>query len=115
VLIARMHALLRRVEEPKKVGAVKFDGLRVELNAREVWVQDALVSLTRTEFDLLYFLASHANQVLTRDQILDAVRSEALSTGDRAVDVHVVGLRKKLQTQACHLKTVRGVGYKFSL
>lgn len=116
VLIARIRALLRRSErsspEHRKLTLAE---LHIDCDAREVRRDNGIVELTRTEFDLLYLLASHANRVFTRDQILDEIRAEALSTGERAIDVQVVGLRKKLGEAARHIETVRGIGYRFVL
>ena len=66
-----------------------------------------------TEFSLLHYLASRPGRVMTRDQIIDAVRGEDYAVTDRAVDVQVVGLRKKLGKCSEYVQTVRGVGYRF--
>lgn len=114
ILIARLQALLRRVEDlPHGKGPLQRGTLVIDGDAREVRVGDQKLELTRTEFDLLNLLASHANRVLSRDQILDHIRSENFATGERAVDVLVVGLRRKLGPRADYIRTVRGVGYKF--
>ena len=71
------------------------------------------VDLTITEFRLLQFLASKPGWVFTRYQIVDGVKGEDYSVTDRAVDVQVVGLRKKLGSAGKYIETVRGVGYRF--
>ena len=69
--------------------------------------------LTATEFKLLYFLAQRPGWVFTRQQILDGVHGDNYAITDRAVDVQVVGLRKKLGEAGAYIETVRGVGYRF--
>ena len=71
------------------------------------------MDLTFTEFELLHFLAGHRGWVMTREQIIDAVRGDYYPATDRAVAVQIVGLRKKLGKYADYIETVRGVGYRF--
>ena len=70
------------------------------------------IDLTATEFRLLYFLAEYPGRVYTREQIIDAVRGDDYAVTDRAVDVQVAGLRKKLGEFGEFVETVRGVGYR---
>ena len=70
-------------------------------------------SLSSTEFRVLYFLASQPGWVFSRQQILDGVHGDNYAITDRAVDVQIVGLRKKLGTAGKYIETVRGVGYRF--
>jgi len=79
----------------------------------EVLVAGKPVELTFTEFRVLQFLASRPGWVFTRYQIVNAVRGEDYAVTDRAVDVQVVGLRKKLGPCGALIETVRGVGYRF--
>jgi len=76
-------------------------------------VKGARVQLTFTEFGILHFLARRPGWVFTRTQIVDAVRGEDYFVTDRAIDVQIVGLRKKLGIAAAYIETVRGVGYRF--
>jgi two-component system phosphate regulon response regulator PhoB len=69
--------------------------------------------MTATELRILHHLASRPGWVLTRDQIIDAVRGQDYAVTDRAVDVQIVGIRKKLGSRADLIETVRGVGYRF--
>ena len=71
------------------------------------------VELTATEFKLLYFLAQRPGWVFTRQQILDGVHGDNYAITERAVDVQVVGLRRKLGPAGGYIETVRGVGYRF--
>lgn len=73
----------------------------------------AIPQLTYTEFGILHHLAKHAGWVFTREQIVEGVKGKDYPVTDRAVDVQVAGLRKKLGAAADHVQTVRGVGYRF--
>lgn len=114
VLIARIRAVLRRKtpdkeqdEECYSVGEITIDRSR-----REVRVRDRSIQLTRTEFEILDILASRAGRVLSRTEIAELVHGEPFVTTDRAVDVHIASLRKKLGEAGKMVETVRGVGYR---
>jgi len=117
VLIARLRSVLRRSREPvPETGeerVIRIKDLVIHPGRNEVLVQDQPVELTFTEFRVLQFLASRPGWVFTRYQIVNAVRGEDYSVTDRAVDVQVVGLRKKLGPCGNYIETVRGVGYRF--
>ncbi|MHC4873673.1 MAG: response regulator transcription factor [Planctomycetota bacterium] len=115
ILLARISAVLRRKEtEPEKSGKyiIKIHDFEINPNKREVTVNGKHVELTFTEFGVLYLLARKPGWVFTRNQILDAARGENALATDRAVDVQVVGLRKKLGSAGLHIETVRSVGYR---
>jgi DNA-binding response OmpR family regulator len=115
ILIARIHALVRRkskVENDVRTN-LEFDGLMIRLEAYEVFVGGEKINLTKTEFDILSLLAGKPNQVFTRSRILDRVREDNYSVTERVVDYQITGIRKKLGRAKRHIKTVRGVGYKF--
>jgi two-component system phosphate regulon response regulator PhoB len=115
VLVARVRAALRRkASEPvEEAATIRIHGLVVHPGRHEVLVDGQLVELTYTEFRLLHLLARRPGWVFTRSQIVDAVRGIDYPVTDRSVDVHVVGLRKKLGAYGRHVETVRGVGYRF--
>jgi two-component system, OmpR family, alkaline phosphatase synthesis response regulator PhoP len=79
----------------------------------EVLVAGKPVSMTFSELRILHLLASRPGWVMTRDQIVDAVRGGDYPVTDRAVDVQIVGIRRKLGKRADWIETVRGVGYRF--
>ncbi|HOZ48959.1 MAG TPA: response regulator transcription factor [Candidatus Hydrogenedentes bacterium] len=115
VLLARVKAVLRR-REAGAVGAeevIRVGGLCIHPGRREVTLDGQSIDLTFTEFGVLHVLARRPGWVFTRYQIVDAIRGEHYIVTDRAVDVQVVGLRKKLGKAGSCIKTVRGVGYKF--
>ena len=120
LLLARVGNLLRRRRERETRGSAEPQG-RIELGslvidaaARTVAVAGRPVDLTTAEFDLLWLLAVHAGQVLTREQIYGDLRGIAYDGLDRSIDLRVARLRKKLGDdgkQPQHIKSVRGVGY----
>lgn len=114
VLAARIAAVLRRrgkaVDQEE---VVEHSGLSIHPGRNEVLVDGVAVELTFTEFRVLQFLASRPGWVFTRYQIVNAVRGDDYSVTERAVDVQIVGLRKKLGSAGKLIETVRGVGYRF--
>ncbi|MGE4543398.1 MAG: response regulator [Pedobacter sp.] len=117
ILIARIRSVLRRresTEEPASEQAVvHIDELVIHPGRNQVTVKGEPVDLTFTEFRVLHLLASRPGWVFTRYQIVNAVRGDDYSVTDRAVDVQIVGLRKKLGAYGHYIETVRGVGYRF--
>ena len=121
VLLARVRAVLRRklavatteedVEECDEV--IEMHGMVIHPGRHEVRVDGNPVTLSSTEFRVLYFLASRPGWVFSRQQILDGVHGDNYAITDRAVDVQIVGLRKKLGEAGKYIETVRGVGYRF--
>jgi DNA-binding response OmpR family regulator len=113
-LVARVHALLRRVERASERSVdddepLRLGDLEVELAARRVRRGGALVHLTPTEFDLLAYLLRRPGRVLTREQLLADVWGYRDGSGQRTVDSHVRALRRKLGDDV--IRTVHGVGY----
>jgi two-component system alkaline phosphatase synthesis response regulator PhoP len=114
VLLARIRAVLRRKNTHiDEAGVIKIHEMLIHPGKRQVFIDGAEVELTRTEFDLLHFLAKRKGWVFTRNQMIDAVQGEDYPVTDRSVDVQIVGLRKKLGTTGDYIETIRGVGYKF--
>jgi two-component system phosphate regulon response regulator PhoB len=115
ILVARVRAVLRRkVKEPTEDSSVlKIHDLVIHPGRHEVLVEGEPVELTFTEFGILSYLARRPGWVFTRSQIVDAVRGDDYFVTDRAVDVQIVGLRKKLGPAGKYIETVRGVGYRF--
>ena len=116
-LAARVKAVLRRsLTVPQDSDSLRFDGLRISGRTRTVDDERGAISLTAREFDLLFFLARHAGQVFSRDQLLDNVWDFEFPGDAGTVTVHMRRLRSKIETDPSrprHLKTVWGVGYKF--
>jgi DNA-binding response OmpR family regulator len=114
-LLARIRAVLRRGRtEPPARARFRTGRLEIDFDAREVTVAGKRQLLTSYEFDLLAALARAAGRVLSRDQLLDALKGAEYESFDRSIDVHVSKLRQKLEAnpkEPRYIKTVRGVGY----
>lgn len=114
VLLARVRAVLRRsMEEPAEDEPLKRREIEIHPGRRTVLVEGRPVPLTFTEFNVLHSLARRPGWVFTRSQIVNVVRGEDYHVTERSVDVHILGLRKKLGSAAKNIETVRGVGYRF--
>ena len=115
VLLARIKAVIRRFRDgkPEDNAVIQIHDLIIHPGHREVRVDETPVTLTYTEFQVLYYLARLPGWVFTRAQILDAVRGDDYPVTDRSVDVQIVGLRKKLGPAGRYIETVRSVGYRF--
>jgi DNA-binding response OmpR family regulator len=118
-LLARIRAILRRkVDSPAPNGkTLRFGTLEIDRDARTVVVAGAACDLTSYQFDLLVALAERAGRVLTRDQIMEAVRGRELDAFDRSIDVHMGRIRAAIEADPKDPKrilTVRGVGYVFA-
>ena len=120
-LLARIRAILRRGSaDAAKPGAQKnlrFGSLEIDRNARTVTVGGRLCELTSYQFDLLVAMAERAGRVLTRDQIMEAVRGRELEAFDRSIDVHMGRIRAAIEADVKtprRILTVRGVGYVFA-
>jgi two-component system, OmpR family, phosphate regulon response regulator OmpR len=114
-LLARIHAVLRRGRAvPARRSRLSLGRLEIDLDAREVTVAGRRPLLTAYEFELLAVLARAAGRVLSREQLLDALKGTAYETFDRSIDVHISKLRGKLEAnpkEPRYIKTVRGAGY----
>ena len=120
-LLARIRAVLRRGGEAASSGGsqktMRFGSLEIDRDARTVQVAGKTSELTSYQFDLLVALAERAGRVLSRDQIMEAVRGRELEAFDRSIDVHMGRIRAAIETDAKNPKrilTVRGVGYVFA-
>ncbi|MCA9567140.1 MAG: response regulator transcription factor [Myxococcales bacterium] len=120
--VLRVRAVLRRraamapqAPEPEPEGDRLVHGtLEIDVEGHQVYVDDKPVELTATEFRLLMCLATRPSRVQTRGTLLQEVWDQPPDLNTRTVDTHVKRLREKLGSAAAHIKTVRGVGYRFS-
>ena len=118
-LLARIRAVLRRKGEVPAAAPsmLRFGALEIDRDARTISVHSAPCDLTSYQFDLLVALAERAGRVLTRDQIMEAVRGRELEAFDRSIDVHMGRIRAAIEVDPKEPKrilTVRGVGYVFA-
>ena len=112
-LVARVHAMLRRVEAKPENQQVAYADISLDPSTREVYRGDLPISLTVTEFNLLHMFLRHPRQVLERSQILNEVWGYDFDGDDNVLEIYVGYLRKKLEAGGSPrvIQTVRGVGY----
>ncbi len=117
-VVARVRAVLRRVDHPRNNAALLVVGdLVLDMQRRSVRHKGILVELTATEFDLLVILARAPGRPFTRTQLLDMAYDVAYAGFDRTIDAHIKNLRRKIEPDPRHpryILTVYGVGYKFT-
>lgn len=112
-LVARVHALLRRVEAKPENQSVSYAGISLDPSTREAKRGDTNLNLTVTEFNLLHLLLRHPRQVLERRQILNDIWGYDFGGDDNVLEIYIGYLRKKLEAdgQPRLIQTVRGIGY----
>ena len=112
-LVARVHALLRRVEPKADDQEVQYNDVRLDPKQHEAWRGERKLSLTVTEFNLLYYFLRHPRQVLERNQILMDVWGYDFGGDSNVLEIYISYLRKKLEAEnePRLIQTVRGVGY----
>lgn len=115
ILLSRVRAVLRRIGQtlPDESAILKAHDLVIDPKKFKATLAGETLDLTASEFRILYYLASHQGWVFTRYQIMDAIRGEGYVVTERAIDVQIAGLRKKLGDHFGYIETVRGVGYRF--
>ena len=111
-LLARLRAVVRRAAPDTLAEKLTAAGITVDIGAREAWVDGVPVELTGLEIDLLIALLRRAGRVVPRSALLELAGRTDVTVGERAVDVHISRLRKKLgDDPPTRIRTVRGVGY----
>jgi DNA-binding response OmpR family regulator len=121
-LVARIKAILRRTyrqdyQPQSQTTQLKYRDLFIDIARRKATIRDQTLDLTMKEFDLLLFLARNPGRVYSRDNLLDYVWGQDSFVGARTVDVHIRRLREQIEQDASqpeYIKTVWGVGYKFT-
>src|SRR5207247_2579724 len=117
-LLARLRAVLRRVNPAAAAERFRSGELEIDFGAREVTMRGQRIVLTSFEFELLACLARAHGRVLSRDHLMEQLKGEEFEWFDRSIDVHISKLRAKLESDAkspSYIKTVRGVGYVLTL
>lgn len=115
-LMARVKAVLKRnqkTEETVSPDSFVFEGLKVDISGREVYVNGEKASMTPKEYDLLFYLVKNKNIALSRDKLLEEVWGYDFFGDDRTVDTHIKMLRNSLGEYRKFIVTLRGMGYKF--
>ena len=116
-LLARLRTILRRGAAPPLPRALCFGRLEIDRDARQVRIDGHERILTAYQFDILLALAERAGRVVSRAQLLDALRGGAFDAFDRSIDVHISGIRAAIEDDPKHprrILTMRGVGYLFA-
>ncbi len=117
VLVARVRTVIRRAAAAAAPGdsseVIKRKDLVINAGRREVLIKGELIGLTFSEFEILSLLARRPGWVYTRNQIVNEIKGSDYPVTERAIDVQIVGLRKKLGDFGNMIETIRGVGYRF--
>ncbi|MES2887315.1 MAG: response regulator transcription factor [Pseudomonadota bacterium] len=116
-LLARLKALLRRASAPVVDEVLRFGRLEIDLGERVARLDNRPCDLTSHQFGLLVVLAQNPGRVMSRDQIMDALRGEPLEAFDRSIDVHISRIRSVIEDdpkQPKRVLTLRGAGYVFA-
>jgi Response regulators consisting of a CheY-like receiver domain and a winged-helix DNA-binding domain len=114
-LTARIRAVLNRYKKTITTTKLKVENLELDEDKMEVTLDGKPINLTKTEFRILKHLIENIDKIMTRDKIINMLWSYGTDINDRTVDVHIKHLRDKLGDFGKYIKTIRGVGYKFSL
>lgn len=118
-LLARMKVIIRRsmplAENTKSVERVQIQGLDLDFNSRNLYIDGKLVSLTPKEYELINFFVHNPNRVFSREQLLNSVWGYDFIGEDRTVDTHIKSLRESLGHYRKFIVTVWGTGYKFEV
>ena len=125
-VLARVRAILRRTGQLQHRSAadieaqqsiyesdVTFKGLRIDRNDKEVYIDNELVTLTRTEFDILLFFLTHRNRIYSREELIKNVWGDDVVVTGRTIDTNITRLRKKLGDYDKYIVTRQGFGYGF--
>jgi two-component system response regulator CpxR len=112
-LVARIRAIMRRLEQRQPGGILEVNGISIDPGTREVRREGQPVEATTFEFDILETLMRSAGRVVSRDELMEELYGRKATPFDRSVDMHISHLRKKLEGDKPLIKTVRGVGYQF--
>ena len=118
-VVARVKALLRRVQPVAAIPAVAALGLKLDTERLQARIDGVSLALTTVEFRLLEVLYQAKGRVLSRDQLIESVHADYRDVGDRSIDSHIRNVRRKLDTSADNsghdwVRSVYGVGYAFN-
>ena len=117
-VIARIKAVIKRLHQSPKTkqtnGRLVFDNLIINLETKELMIDDKKVILTKTEFEIFVLLAENPNRMFSREHIISRVWKETPHITERTVDVHIARLRKKIGEYAAMITNRHGYGYRFN-
>ena len=112
LLISRVKAILRRNRKQEVASSIEIGDIAIDKRKRTLFYKDEEVNLAKKEFNLLFYLMTLPGKVFTREEIIAEVWQDAV-VGDRTIDVHIRKIREKIGDH--HIKTIKGVGYKFDI
>ncbi len=112
-LMARINAIISRQKGRESRDQVEFNGLRIDRDGRNVYVDDRKVDMTPKEYELLVYMIQNKNRALSREQLLRDIWGYDFYGDDRTIDTHIKMLRSSLGPYRDYIVTMRGVGYKF--
>lgn len=112
ILIARIRTVLRRSDTNTQDELLNVNGILLDVSKHRVSIENRVIELSATEFDILKVLMVSPGWVFSRNQIINSVKGSNYPVTERSVDVQILGLRKKLKEKGQFIETVRGVGYR---
>ena len=115
ILVARLHSIIRRKIKGEFDNKIKVANIEIDSDSEEVFVDGEKIVLTYYRLNMLKLFLTNPNHVFSRRDLITQIKGDDYPVTDRAVDVHVVELRKQLKGYGAYIKSIRGIGYKFSL
>ena len=112
LLVSRVNAILKRKRKKKNDGPIEIGEIQINKSNHKLLYSGKEIYLARKEFNLLYNLMTVPGKVFTREEIISSIWKDAV-VGDRTIDVHIRKIREKIGSQ--HIKTIKGIGYKFDI
>ena len=112
LLVSRVNAILKRKRKKKNDGPIEIGNIHINKSNHKLLYSGKEIYLARKEFNLLYYLMTVPGKVFTREEIISTIWKDAV-VGDRTIDVHIRKIREKIGSQ--HIKTIKGIGYKFDI
>ena len=112
LLVSRVNAILKRKRKKKNDGPIEIGDVHINKSNHKLLYLNNEIHLARKEFNLLYYLMTVPGKVFTREEIISTIWKDAI-VGDRTIDVHIRKIREKIGSN--HIKTIKGIGYKFDI
>lgn len=112
LLVSRVNAILKRKRKKKNDGPIEIGDIHINKSNHKLLYLNNEIHLARKEFNLLYYLMTVPGKVFTREEIISTIWKDTV-VGDRTIDVHIRKIREKIGSQ--HIKTIKGIGYKFDI
>ena len=112
LLVSRVNAILKRKRKKSNLSNIKIGEIQIDKTNHRLLYLDKEVHLAKKEFNLLYYLMTVPGKVFTREEIISNIWKD-LVVGDRTIDVHIRKIREKIGSK--HIKTIKGIGYKFDI